>query len=144
MARSTVAKSLRKRMTDAELLLWERSRRKQMEDYKFRRQCPIGRYIVDFVSLEKGLVIEVDGGQHAGSAGRMRHAARDWPHAATRCFAFGITKCCMKRKRCWKPYGVTFCSLQIVLPPTHPNPSCREGSGSNAMFRMAGRSCVWR
>jgi very-short-patch-repair endonuclease len=65
MARSTIAKSLRKQMTDAERLLWERLRCKQMEGYKFRRQCPIGRYIVDFVCLEKRLVMEVDGGQHA-------------------------------------------------------------------------------
>jgi very-short-patch-repair endonuclease len=65
MARSTIAKSLRKKMTDAERFLWERLRRKQMEGYKFRRQCPIGPYIVDFVCLEKGLVIEIDGGQHA-------------------------------------------------------------------------------
>jgi very-short-patch-repair endonuclease len=54
MARSTVAKYLRKNMTDAERLLWERLRRKQMKGYKFRRQCAIGRYVVDFVCLEKG------------------------------------------------------------------------------------------
>jgi very-short-patch-repair endonuclease len=65
MARSTIAKYLRNNMTDAERLLWERLMRKQMEGYKLRRQCPIGRYVVDLACLEKGLVIEVDGGQHA-------------------------------------------------------------------------------
>ena len=38
-----------------------------MEGLKFRRQQPIGNYVVDFICLEKSLVIEVDGGQHAGN-----------------------------------------------------------------------------
>jgi very-short-patch-repair endonuclease len=38
-----------------------------MEGFKFRRQQPIGNYVVDFICLEKALVIEVDGGQHAGN-----------------------------------------------------------------------------
>jgi very-short-patch-repair endonuclease len=54
MARSTIAKYLRRNMTDAERLLWERLRRKQMEGYKLRRQRAIGRYVVDFVCLETG------------------------------------------------------------------------------------------
>ena len=53
-------------MTDAERLLWQHLRNRQLGEYKFRRQRPIGPYIVDFVCLEKKLVIEVDGGQHAG------------------------------------------------------------------------------
>jgi very-short-patch-repair endonuclease len=40
----------------------------QLDGYKFRRQQPLGRYIVDFVCLEKRLVVEVDGGQHAQQA----------------------------------------------------------------------------
>ncbi len=120
MARSTISKHLRKNMTDAERMLWERLRRKQMKGYKFRRQCAIGRYVVDFVCLEKGLVIEVDGGQHAVQREGMGHAARGWPRTATRFFAFGITKCCVKLKRCWKPYRVTFCSLLDRPPPTPP------------------------
>jgi len=60
------AKDLRKHMTDAEKLLWKYLRRRQL-GVKFRRQEPIGRYIVDFVCFEKRLVVEVDGGQHGGS-----------------------------------------------------------------------------
>ena len=52
-------------MTDAERKLWRGLRMRQMHDYKFRRQFPLGAYIVDFVCLEARLVIEVDGGQHA-------------------------------------------------------------------------------
>ena len=61
-----LAKKLRKNMTDSERLLWQHLRNRQLGGDKFRRQRPIGPYIVDFVCLEKKLVIEVDGGQHAG------------------------------------------------------------------------------
>ena len=65
---NSLAKKLRKNMTDAERLLWQHLRNRQLGEYKFRRQRPVGPYIVDFVCLEKKLVIEVDGGQHAGQA----------------------------------------------------------------------------
>jgi very-short-patch-repair endonuclease len=52
-------------MTDAEQKLWRGLRLRQMHDYKFRRQFPLGSYIVDFVCLEARLIVEVDGGQHA-------------------------------------------------------------------------------
>ncbi len=45
--------------------MWKYLRDRQIEGLKFRRQHPIGKYIVDFVNLEKKVVIEVDGGQHA-------------------------------------------------------------------------------
>ena len=61
------AAKLRNRMTDAEKLLWYFLQRENL-GCKFRRQVPLGRYIVDFATLEKSLVIEVDGGQHADSA----------------------------------------------------------------------------
>ena len=58
------ARHLRKNMTDAEHNLWARLRRRQVHGCKFRRQQPLGPYIVDFVCLEKRLVVELDGGQH--------------------------------------------------------------------------------
>jgi len=60
------ARELRRNMTKAERRLWRRLRGGQL-GVKFRRQQPIGRYIVDFVCLERRLVVEVDGGQHDGS-----------------------------------------------------------------------------
>ena len=60
-----LAKSLRRRQTEAERLLWRHLQRKQLEGVKFRRQAPIGRYLVDFVSFERKLIVEIDGGQHA-------------------------------------------------------------------------------
>ena len=57
------ARALRKRMTDAETVLWKRLRNRQL-GHKFRRQEPIGRFIVDFVCYEKMLIIEADGAHH--------------------------------------------------------------------------------
>ena len=58
------ARDLRQSSTDAERLLWKHLRAKGLEGLKFRRQEPIGNYIVDFVCFNRGLVVEVDGGQH--------------------------------------------------------------------------------
>jgi len=59
------ARDLRRDMTDAERLLWRYLRRRQLAGRKFRRQHPVGKYIVDFVCIKEGLIVEVDGGQHA-------------------------------------------------------------------------------
>lgn len=59
------AKTLRTQQTDAEQRLWYHLRAHRFMDVKFKRQKPLGRYIVDFVCLELRLIIEVDGGQHA-------------------------------------------------------------------------------
>lgn len=64
---NTIAKTLRKRPTDAERLLWKHLRTKQLEGLKFRRQEPIGSYVADFVCFESNVLIEVDGGQHDAS-----------------------------------------------------------------------------
>ncbi|MFY9260447.1 MAG: endonuclease domain-containing protein [Gallionella sp.] len=58
------AKTLRSHQTDAELRLWYHLRAHRFLDFKFKRQKPIGNYIVDFVCLEKKLIVELDGGQH--------------------------------------------------------------------------------
>ncbi len=57
-------RKLRKEMTDAERILWRVLRAKQMAGFKFRRQHPYNDFILDFVCLERRIVIEVDGGQH--------------------------------------------------------------------------------
>ena len=59
------AGELRNNSTDAERLLWKCLQGSQLEGIKFRRQQPIETYIVDFVSFEKRIVIELDGSQHA-------------------------------------------------------------------------------
>ncbi len=59
------ARALRGGMTEAEQRLWRELRGRRFEGLKFRRQKPLGHYIVDFVCLERSLVVELDGGQHA-------------------------------------------------------------------------------
>lgn len=59
------AKALRLRLTDAERRLWYHLRDRRLLGGKFRRQHPIGPYVVDFVCLEQKLIIELDGSQHA-------------------------------------------------------------------------------
>lgn len=58
------ARELRSNLTNAEQFLWQRLRLRQLDGHKFRRQRPVGSYIVDFVCLKVKLIIEVDGGQH--------------------------------------------------------------------------------
>ena len=58
-------RQLRQNMTLAEQRLWRHLRGKRLAGYKFRRQQPLGTYILDFVCIEAKLAIEIDGGQHA-------------------------------------------------------------------------------
>jgi len=68
-----IARRLRKNSTNTEQHLWGHLRDRQLENFKFRRQHAIGKYVVDFVNLERKVVIELDGGQHALNPGdKMR------------------------------------------------------------------------
>ena len=71
------ARALRKRLTPQEAKLWVKLRQLKAIGFHFRRQAPIGPYIVDFVSFGRRLVIEVDGGQHATEAGLHSDCERD-------------------------------------------------------------------
>lgn len=59
------AREMRSGMTDAEALMWKLLRNRRVADAKFRRQHPMGRFILDFYCDEKMLAVELDGGQHA-------------------------------------------------------------------------------
>lgn len=59
------ARVLRRNQTPAECVLWNALRGRKVDGLKFRRQVPVGRFIVDFLCFEAGLVIEADGWQHA-------------------------------------------------------------------------------
>lgn len=63
-----IARRLRTNQTDAETVLWNRIRNRQIAGNKFVRQEPILDYICDFVCRERLLIVEVDGGQHNESA----------------------------------------------------------------------------
>ena len=72
---SQQARALRVSMTDAERRLWACLRGRRLVGYKFRRQHPLGRYILDFACIEHRLAIEADGGQHSESAADERRTA---------------------------------------------------------------------
>jgi very-short-patch-repair endonuclease len=72
----TTAKRLRRGQTDTERKMWRLLRPFRDDGISFRRQAPVGVYIVDFVWLSGRLVIEVDGGQHNEATGLARDAAR--------------------------------------------------------------------
>ena len=69
------ARELRAATTDAERRLWSCLRMRQLGGYRFRRQVPIGPYVVDFVCLSARLIVEVDGSQHAGAIHDLRRDA---------------------------------------------------------------------
>ena len=87
------ARKLRRQQTDVETKLWMRLRDRQLNGAKFRRQHPIGPYIVDFCCPDRELIVEIDGGQHAeqASADQIRtnfleaagyRVVRFWNHEA--------------------------------------------------------------
>ena len=96
-----LAKQLRKNSTNAETRLWSRLRAKQLQGIKFRRQQPIENFIVDFVSFEKQIVIELDGGQHVMN--KKKDNERDRV----------LTKCGFKVLRFWD--NEIFDNLEGVL-----------------------------
>jgi very-short-patch-repair endonuclease len=70
------ARSLRASQTSAEAKLWQALRNRRLARWKFRRQHPIDRYIVDFVTLDGRLIVEVDGVTHSTSSEIKRDQAR--------------------------------------------------------------------
>ncbi len=73
----TQARRLRRKMTRAEVALWQALRGKQLDGLKFRRQQVIGPYIVDFFCASSRLIVELDGGVHADEDAQAHDAQRD-------------------------------------------------------------------
>ena len=69
--KTTYARTLRKSSTDMERILWSQLRGRQLLGVKFRRQQPFKGYIVDFISFEKRIIIEIDGGQHSNDSNKV-------------------------------------------------------------------------
>ncbi|MGQ0485818.1 MAG: endonuclease domain-containing protein [Hyphomicrobiales bacterium] len=76
-AKTARARGLRKSMTDAEAKLRSHLRNNSMHEVAFRRQHPMGNYVLDFYSPAARLAIEVDGGQHNEEAHAIRDRRRD-------------------------------------------------------------------
>jgi len=121
------ARELRANMTDAEKRLWSRLRAHRMDGRKFRRQHPLGRYIVDFVCLDSRLIVEVDGDSHGDD---RREALDTQRTAASQKLGFRVL-------RFWNDYVVTdldnatetiFDALGGTARPS-PQPSPLRGEG---------------
>jgi very-short-patch-repair endonuclease len=110
------AKRLRRNQTDVEKNLWMALRSRQINHLKFRRQVPLGKYIVDFVCFEKRLIIELDGGQHAD--------AKDYDQERTNWLELQG----FKVVRFWNNdvieniEGVLTRIIELTALPPHPNP----------------------
>jgi very-short-patch-repair endonuclease len=72
-----LGRNLRKNQTPWEAKLWFLLRNCRLRNFKFRRQCPVGSYIVDFCCLKKKLIIELDGSQHQIIKNKLDDAGRD-------------------------------------------------------------------
>ncbi len=71
------ARNLRRGQTEAEMFVWTQLRSRRFAGFKFRRQFPVGNYIVDFVCLERRVILELDGGQHNESNQKSYDERRD-------------------------------------------------------------------
>jgi very-short-patch-repair endonuclease len=71
------ARSLRSEMTLAETVMWDMLRDFRPRGARFRRETPVGNWVVDFAWLSKKIVIEVDGDSHETRQGRARDQVRD-------------------------------------------------------------------
>jgi len=71
------AKDLRQSQTEAEEFVWSQLRSRRFAGFKFRRQFPLGRYIVDFICLDRRVIVELDGGQHNEAHHRAYDTRRD-------------------------------------------------------------------
>jgi very-short-patch-repair endonuclease len=120
-AKISHARHLRKNLTDAEQKLWRHIRNRQIKGFRFRRQAPIGNYIVDFVCFEKKLIIELDGGQHSEQQEYDHHRSL-WLKSK------GYTVI-----RFWNNdvlnniEGIMEVILKKIIPPSQPSPARGEG-----------------
>lgn len=115
------ARSLRQRMTNAERKVWHLLRDRRFAAAKFRRQVPLGPYVADFLSYDTRIVVEVDGGQHAGSASDQ--VRDDWFRGQ----GFEVV-------RFWNSDVLTnlegvFTRLAMVVEERTPHPSRRRSGG---------------
>ncbi len=119
------ARRLRRDATDVEQRFWLAVRDRRLAGFKFRRQATIGPFIVDFLCVERRLVVELDGGQHDGATdaartawleGRGYHVIRFWNQEVIENFD-GVLQAV---------------SAALIRRPPSPNPLPQAGEGSDS------------
>ncbi|WP_370180282.1 endonuclease domain-containing protein [Alteriqipengyuania sp.] len=129
------AKEMRQAPTDAERRLWSRLRAKRLNGWKFRRQQPIGRFIVDFVCYEARLIVEVDGSQHAD---KQHDKMRDkWLSSQ----GFRVLR--FWNNQVMENEDGVVTAIAAALQPPLPNPSPARGEGliSSPLAGEDGEAC---
>jgi very-short-patch-repair endonuclease len=118
-----VARRLRKNSTDTEKLLWQYLRAGRFDGHKFKRQQPLGNYVVDFVCFEARLIVELDGGQHADQAEADKFRDQWLNGQGFRVLRFWNNEVLTNLE------GVLQC-IHAALPPS-PRPSPVKGEGED-------------
>jgi len=127
------ARLLRRTMTDAERRLWKLLRAKQLGGYKFRRQAPIGKYIVDFVCFKEKLIIELDGGQHADQQQQDEARTRWLQSQGYRVIRFWNTEALASPEGVYQLVQEALTSHIVPLdPPPQSSPTRGEEQTSNS------------
>jgi len=118
----TRAAWLRKNQTETERRLWNLLRDRRLEELKFRRQVPMGPYIVDLFCSRKGLIIELDGGQHNENPADEKRTAwlESRGYRVLRFWNNDVLK---------NPEGVLTALLEFVKSPSPPE---GEGGGEGS------------
>ncbi|MEA3275674.1 MAG: DUF559 domain-containing protein [Pseudomonadota bacterium] len=128
-------KRLRSHQTDAEQRLWYHLRGHRFMGLKFKRQKPVGRYIVDFVCHERRIIVEVDGGQHALRTGHDLQRdtwSRDQGYRVLRFWNHEVMQ---------QLDGVLEGIRSAALSPSPPAPLPPAGEGSGRDVRGTRRFC---
>ena len=114
--KTSFARDLRRRQTDAEASLWAALRNRGLDGCKFRRQFPIGPYVADFACLSHRLVVELDGGQHADAIGQDEARAGFLVESGYRVLRFWNNDALMQRDAVLE-------SISAALAERCPHPS---------------------
>ena len=111
-------------MTEAEQRLWSALRRRQIDGLRFRRQVPLGRFIVDFACYDARVVVELDGGQHAESEAEDKARAKWLEERGFRVLRFWNTEVFENLE------GVLEVVRAVASDPHVKNPLPLDGGGS--------------
>jgi very-short-patch-repair endonuclease len=123
------ARQLRKNATECERLLWRHLRAHRFQGYKFRRQQPLGPYIVDFICFETRCVIEADGGQHAEALNYDAHRDAWLREQGFTVLRFWNNEVLNNLEGILERILVT-CQAIAGQPPPSPQPFSRQGRGA--------------
>jgi oxygen-independent coproporphyrinogen-3 oxidase len=121
------ARSLRRRSTDAERRLWRFLRNRQLGGYRFRRQVPLGRFVVDFACMDAKLIVELDGGQHADHTADDAARTQYLQRGGFRVLRFWNDDALLRTEAVLEQVLQT---LRDISP--HPNPLPQAGEGEHA------------